>query len=377
MNIDILACPVTKSALTLMSLGEARAAMGVEQLVGRVAQPGFNAAPFGETGHVLLRSDGAAAYPVVNGIPVLLAPEVLTADRMLPPIDLHSPQYEEAYEEMDYYNKVGRQIAADIARSGSLDGQAGFSIQRLNRLHKFPPSERDTFPNPYDVWLGSRSDAASEMDCFRHLAPMHGKRVMQLGGSGDAVVRFLLAGAEEGLLVTPMIGEAHVAIAIAEVLGVADRLCCVIGVGEELPFRNLTFDAIFSGGCVHHMETDLAFPEINRILRPGGKFAAFDPWRAPLHHLGTKLLGKREISVHCRPLDSKRVRPLDVFAQQRAVFHGTLARYPMIVWNDKLRLPLSLPWAVNIARLDDLICNAIPGARRLGSSLALLATKSA
>ncbi len=45
------------------------------------------------------------------------------------------------------------------------------------------------------------------------------------------------------------------------------------------------------------MTTEVAMPEIARVLKPGGKFACNDPWRAPLYGIGTKILGKREKST--------------------------------------------------------------------------------
>jgi hypothetical protein len=55
-------------------------------------------------------------------------------------------------------------------------------------------------------------DLQSEWDCYRHIAPVKGQRVLQLGGSGKAVQALLLAGAAEALLLTPMLGEAQAAI---------------------------------------------------------------------------------------------------------------------------------------------------------------------
>ena len=42
-----------------------------------------------------------------------------------------------------------------------------------------------------------------------------------------------------------------------------------------------------------------------------------------------------------------------------------------------LGLPLSIEWSERLARADDFICNLIPGARKWGSALAILATKGA
>lgn len=49
---------------------------------------------------------------------------------------------------------------------------------------------------------------------------------------------------------------------------------------EQLPFANASFDGVFLAGVVHHFtERSRCAAEVMRILRPGGKFVAFDPNR--------------------------------------------------------------------------------------------------
>ena len=76
---NVFICPKTKLPLRAMSLADAQQAMGSERLVPRSnAEP----APFGVTSTLMVRSDNACAYPVVDGIPILLGPEQITpADR--------------------------------------------------------------------------------------------------------------------------------------------------------------------------------------------------------------------------------------------------------------------------------------------------------
>ena len=67
----IFTCPQTKLPLRAMSLEQAQAALGSTNLVPRSnAEP----EPFGVTSTLMVRSDNACAYPVVDGIPILLAP---------------------------------------------------------------------------------------------------------------------------------------------------------------------------------------------------------------------------------------------------------------------------------------------------------------
>lgn len=49
---------------------------------------------------------------------------------------------------------------------------------------------------------------------------------------------------------------------------------------ERLPFADASFDGVLLAGVVHHFtERSNCVAEIKRILRPGGKFVAFDPNR--------------------------------------------------------------------------------------------------
>jgi ubiquinone/menaquinone biosynthesis C-methylase UbiE len=49
---------------------------------------------------------------------------------------------------------------------------------------------------------------------------------------------------------------------------------------EELPFRSESFDGALLSGVVHHLpDASACAAEVFRILRPGGRFVAFDPNR--------------------------------------------------------------------------------------------------
>jgi uncharacterized protein YbaR (Trm112 family)/SAM-dependent methyltransferase len=359
-----LACPQTKQRLSLISLDEARRILAGGQALHPRVQSGPT--PFGETPMVLLREDAVCVYPIEDGIPVLLAPEMLTAEPRQD-FDLRNPKYAEAYDEMEHYNRVGMLEAQDI--------RASDSFRIIAPALASAPNELVSFPNPKRLWIDAVYDCAAQWDAYDHIAPIQGKRILQLGGSGVHAVKFLLAGAREAWVLTPMIGEIRCAIALATAAHVVDRLRCVVAVAEELPFVEDAFDAVYSGGCVHHMDTTGVFAEIARVLRPGGKFAAADPWRAPFYAFGTWLFGKREAGVYCRPLDQIRVAPIhDVFNNARVVQHGTLTRYPLLALN-KLGLSSNLPVAWFLNKADDAVCSVIPGLRRLGSSVALLGTK--
>jgi len=317
--------------------------------------------PLVQLGEHLVRSDGAA-YPISEGFPVLLGPEV---QRTQAPAK--AGIYAEAYAEMGFYNSYAEDLLKKI-RTGALAATGAEAIQALERLSHEP----SVFP--HENWLVSRMDVNSEWDCYRHIGPVAGKSILQVGGTGTVALMLLMAGAANATVLTPMLAEARVSRALAEKLGLGERLNCTIGIAEQLPFPEASFDVIFSGGCVHHMVTERAFSEFHRVLAKGGRFAASEPWRAPFYSIGTRLIGKREANPFCRPLTAERVAPLfTAFPDARCIQHGTLTRYPMLAAEKTgVRFPLQV--AKTIGRVDDAV-SSLCGLRRFGSGVALLATK--
>ena len=363
-NESIFICPQSKLPLRPLTLDDTKQAMGATELAPRT---NVEPAPFGLTPMMLVRSDNASAYPIVDGIPILLAPEQITPANRRQEFDLQDVKYAEAYQEMTHYNEIGKAEAAAIKNSQS--------YQVVEPVLKLSPEVRRTFPEPKAAWADSIYDCKAQYYAYQHLGPMPGKRVLQLGGKGIHAVKLLLAGAAEAWVLTPMLGEIYCSISLAKEAGVLDRLRCVVGVAEEIPIADNTFDAIYSGGCVHHMATELAMPEIARVLKSGGRFSSMDPWRAPLYAIGTKILGKREVNVFCRPLTRARVAPLFTsFAEAEKVQYGTLTRYPALaLWKFGVNMPFNMMW--RLYQFDDALCSCVPGLRNLGSSVALFGTK--
>ncbi|HLZ72531.1 MAG TPA: methyltransferase domain-containing protein [Dehalococcoidia bacterium] len=374
----LLVCPLTRQPLRLLpavALSAGRDAQGALQLL-RDGEP-LPAAP---TERVLLREDGRVAYPVVDGIPLLLGPEAIAvapaAAGRVPavatpaaPVLPAGGRYAEAYAEMAHYNAVA------AAHRRALAGSAvAASVAPARRASA---ADRRTFPDPALRWLDLLYDLPAQHRAYRHLAPLAGRRLLQAGGSGVQAVVLLLAGAAEAWLASPMLDELRLANALAESVGVADRLFCVAAIGEELPFMAESFDGAFCPGSLHHMDTAAALPEFARVLRPGGRFAACEPWRAPLYGLGTRLFGKVEPGVHCEVFTAPRLRPLfTAFPGARVEHHGALTRYPLVALQKfGLRPGRRLAWA--IARADDGVCSRLPWLARQGSSLALLGTRPA
>jgi len=367
---DVLVCPLTKRSLHEFGLEQAE--LSIAAGTKFVSRSTNGVAPIGRTPRVLVRDDGGCAYPIVDGVPVLLAPEMLMHPDQLQSFDLSSPRYAEAYEEMEYYSSVGGAAVKVVEDGLETADERRTTFRELASALGAPESARASFPHPREIWIDARFDAAAQWEGYVHLSPVAGKRVLQLGGDGRQAVKFLAAGAKEAIVVSPMLGELSFARALARHARLDDRLHTVAGIAEEIPLRDETVDVIWAGGCVHHMVTELALPEVARILRPGGKFASIEPWRAPLYGIGTKILGKREPDVHCRPMTAARVEPLfAAFDDARVVHHGSLTRYALIAL-ERLGHSVKISTAWKINAIDDFVCSFVPPLRRMGSSIALL-----
>ena len=351
--LPLLACPSTGRALSWSRPGH-----GGPVWTPRPRPPGAPA-PIGVTEQLVVRADGSAAYPVVDGVPALLAPEVLLPHEAgeVAAVDLSAPAYAEAYAEMSFYNVAAVESPELAGVVAALDGLPAVT---------FPHDPR---------WIDAPYDGHAQADCYRALGSVQDAVTLQIGGAGLHAVKFLLAGARTAVLVTPMITEALRARWLAERAGVADRLVLALGVAEELPLADGGVDAAFTGGCMHHMVFDLALPRIRRALGPGGVFAAAEPWRAPLYAVGTSVLGKRESGTQCRPLTPD---DLDVFArvfdEPVVTHHGALTRYPLLALSKvgiRPRATTLLDWFARDDRWSDRL-----GLRRHGSSISCVGRAS-
>ena len=131
--------------------------------IGRLAANRVNVSRDEVTEKSLLRSDGRGAYPVVDGIPILLAPEMLVSPEGAELIDTDQDPYREAYEEMDFYNAVA-------ARAHS-DGSNSDAYQNVS-----PVVKAGSFFSSAD-WLDATYDIASQADAYEFISPIRDIRL--------------------------------------------------------------------------------------------------------------------------------------------------------------------------------------------------------
>ena len=110
----------------------------------------------------------------------------------------------------------------------------------------------------------------------KKMGPLAGKRLLDVGaGLGESSVYFALLGAEVTTSdLSP--GMVDLAIKLGELHGV--KLQGIVAAGENLGVPENHYDIIYTANTVHHV-TDKAqfFGQIQRALKPGGRFFTWDP----------------------------------------------------------------------------------------------------
>jgi SAM-dependent methyltransferase len=106
---------------------------------------------------------------------------------------------------------------------------------------------------------------------FARFEDARGKNLLEVGvGAGTDHLRFARAGA-----LCSGIDLSDVSLDTARARLAAETLSSDLRVAdaEELPFRDDSFDVVYSWGVIHHTaDTRRAAREILRVLRPGGRF---------------------------------------------------------------------------------------------------------
>ncbi len=111
---------------------------------------------------------------------------------------------------------------------------------------------------------------------FAALGDLRGTRALDYGcGHGMAAVAMARAGASVTAFdLSP--GYVNETRERAAANGVSVE--CVTADGEELPFADATFDAVWGNAILHHLDLAKAGRELRRVLKPGGVAVFCEPW---------------------------------------------------------------------------------------------------
>ncbi len=93
----------------------------------------------------------------------------------------------------------------------------------------------------------------------------HGMAAVVMARTGAAVTAFDLS--------PGYVGEAEERAAANGV-----RVECIVADGEELPFPDSAFDAVWGNAILHHLDLAKAGRELFRVMRPGGVAVFCEPW---------------------------------------------------------------------------------------------------
>jgi SAM-dependent methyltransferase len=157
-----------------------------------------------------------------------------------------------------------------------LTARAGERRARLLAAARFRRADEDA--HPFDRYFG------------RELAPLlEGQRVLDLGcfigGRSLAWIDRYRLKELVGTDIDPVVLSGAAAYAAEE----AAPAAFAAAVGERLPFRDRSFDAVLSYDVFEHVQAPAqVLAECHRILRPGGRLFAVFPsyWHPTEHHLG-------------------------------------------------------------------------------------------
>ena len=160
----ILVCPETKMPLRRRPINYAESVLSPgasleHRKIGTVQ-------PIGRTPTVMLSEAGGCAYPVLNGIPILLVPEMLVPPERLREFNLADKKYAEAYMEMEFYNTIAEERTRSLENSSENLGLTSCSLFRSCVFSASTMQEEMGHSLPHKTVRISGHGQTGRCDCF-------------------------------------------------------------------------------------------------------------------------------------------------------------------------------------------------------------------
>jgi len=255
----------------------------------------------------------------------------------------------------------------------------------------------------HDIWAGGIDpkevmveESWNAVTCPEHqwirrqLGDIRGKKILDLGcGAGEAAVWFAKQGA-----------DVTASDLSSEFLALVQRVAALHGTqlhthhadADRLDFPDNTFDVVYAGNVLHHVDTDKTLDQIHRILKPGGVLVSWDPLtHNPVINIYRRMAmpvrTEDEHPLHIRDINKFRQRFTDVrfdcfwfstlwiflrfYVVERV--HPSKERYWKKIIKEHARLtPIYNRWA----RLDRMILGPLPFLKRYCWNIAICARKA-
>lgn len=130
-----------------------------------------------------------------------------------------------------------------------------------------------------DVAVRESFEAATAMEnlfVLERMGPLGGKRLLDVGaGLGESSVYFALQGARVTTADVSR-GMVETAIALGKRFGV--EMEGIVSPAEDLDVASESYDFVYVANTIHHVQDRARlFEQMNRALKPGGKFYSIDP----------------------------------------------------------------------------------------------------
>ena len=278
------------------------------------------------------------------------------------------------------YERIKKEIRAydNIAVSRMKEDVAEFTRNFVgsNLLDCYLSGKPVEFPKSSRLWIDSVANGISQRTAYNWLAPIEGKRYLQLGGSGSHAIKSLIGGADSAVLVTPSAEEGQIALMVARRLGLASKMEVALGIGEALPFAEGSFDRVYGGGTLHHIELELGLSELHRVLATGGRAGFVDPRLNFIYRVLeiTKLRNlARERGAQCYPLRVSDVQEnARGFTTTWCELSGGPARYAIVGLTRILRINVPLSLSMVLQSAETRVISALGLSAMLGGLSVLL-----
>jgi SAM-dependent methyltransferase len=195
---------------------------------------------------------------------------------------------------------------------------------------------------------------------------LHGLRVLDYGcGNGEFSCVIARRGARVvGIDISPkLIEQARTLAAKMGLNGSCPQF--MVGDAHHTPFADNTFDYVVGNGALHHLDLDMAYAEIARVLKPGGKALFMEPM---YHHPILRMVRRLTPTAHSvdeRPMsfaDMAKAKKWFRTCSHREHFLVSVCFAPAHLLGKRATLAV----LEGVDRFDQLLMHLIPPLRRFG-----------